>query len=47
MKGFNYWLPSTGGVRLLLPLFIFPAIYHYPDSKGVYAGTVVCVHEHV
>lgn len=37
IKGFNYWLPSTGGVRLLLPLFIFLTIYHHSDSK-------VCMH---
>lgn len=46
MKGFNYWLPSTGGVGLLLPLFIFPAIYHYPDSKGVYTFAIVYVCAH-
>ena len=43
MKGFNYWLPSAGGVRLLLPLFIFPAIYHCPDSYGVYVCAVLFV----
>lgn len=37
MKGFNYLLLSTGGVRLLFPLFIFPAIYHSADSEGVCA----------
>lgn len=45
MKGFNYLLLSTGGVTLLSLLFIFPAIYHCPDSKGVYACAAlpVCV----
>lgn len=39
MKGFNYLLLSTGGVRLLFLLFIFLAIYRCPASMTV----CVCV----
>lgn len=42
MKGFNYWLHSTGGVRLLLPLFIFLCNLSLSwQRRGVYACTKI------
>lgn len=34
MKGFNYWLPRTGGVRLPFPLFHFPRNLSLPWQRG-------------